>query len=196
MHYFCIFFIRCLGAWLIHTEDRAKYFNFCGLPCARLEADKSVYKDDENTHPLTSSASFALNVMLFWAPQSHLEELRKVWVDECINTPRWKDFNKNLMTEWTGITIYVRIMMSASSFVTWLFPVHCHVSSRREFPCSAECEYWPVAVDRDYRDLSFHHLHHRLLDRLSPAGATEPKIWFWVSGQSSKFLHWCLLLPC
>ncbi|KAG1892878.1 uncharacterized protein F5891DRAFT_1068603 [Suillus fuscotomentosus] len=69
--------------------DRAKFFNFCGLPCARLEADKSVYKDDENPHPLTS-----------------------MWVDECINTPRWKDFNKNLMTEWTGITIYSSVMLA------------------------------------------------------------------------------------
>jgi hypothetical protein len=104
--------------WLIRAEDRAKFFNFCGLPCARLEADKSVYEENKNFRPLTSSVSFALNAMLFWAPQSHLEDLRKVWVDECINTPRWKDFNKNLMTEWTGITIYVRISISASSFVT------------------------------------------------------------------------------
>ncbi|KAG2048582.1 hypothetical protein BDR06DRAFT_920295 [Suillus hirtellus] len=102
----------CVIARFMHYFYRAKYFNFCGLPCARLEADKSVYKDDENTHPLTSSASFALNIMLFWAPQSHLEELRKVWVDECINTPRWKDFNKNLMTEWTGITIYSTVMLA------------------------------------------------------------------------------------
>lgn len=102
----------CVIARFMHYFYRAKFFNFCGLPCARLEADKSVYKDDENPHPLTSSASFALDVMLFWAPQSHLEELRKVWVDECINTPRWKDFNKNLMTEWTGITIYSTVMLA------------------------------------------------------------------------------------
>ncbi|KAG1791095.1 uncharacterized protein HD556DRAFT_1387483 [Suillus plorans] len=102
----------CIIARFMHYFYRAKFFNFCGLPCARLEADKSVYKDDENPHPLTSSASFALDVMLFWAPQSHLEELRKVWVDECINTPRWKDFNKNLMTEWTGITIYSTVMLA------------------------------------------------------------------------------------
>lgn len=102
----------CVIARFMHYFYRAKFFNFCGLPCARLEADKSVYKDDENPHPLTSSASFALNAMLFWAPQSHLEELRKVWVDECINTPRWKDFNKNLMTEWTGITIYSSVMLA------------------------------------------------------------------------------------
>jgi hypothetical protein len=103
---------NCVIARFMHYFYRAKFFNFCGLPCARLEADKSVYEENKNFRPLTSSVSFALNAMLFWAPQSHLEDLRKVWVDECINTPRWKDFNKNLMTEWTGITIYSTVMLA------------------------------------------------------------------------------------
>ncbi|KAG1838586.1 hypothetical protein DFJ58DRAFT_813794 [Suillus subalutaceus] len=102
----------CVIARFMHYFYRAKFFNFCGLPYARLEADKSVYEEDQNFHPLTSSVSFALDAMLFWAPQSHLEDLQKVWVDECINTPRWKDFNKNLMTEWTGITIYSTVMLA------------------------------------------------------------------------------------
>ncbi|KAG2127919.1 uncharacterized protein EDB93DRAFT_1269771 [Suillus bovinus] len=102
----------CVIARFMHYFYRAKFFNFCGLPCARLEADKSVYEEDKSFHLLTSSASFAFDAMLFWAPQSHLEGLRKVWVDECINTPRWKDFNKNLMTEWTGITIYSTVMLA------------------------------------------------------------------------------------
>lgn len=102
----------CVIARFMHYFYRAKFFNFCGLPCARLEADKSVYEEDTKFHPLTSSMCLALDAMLFWAPQSHLEDLRKVWVDECINTPRWKDFNKNLMTEWTGITIYSTVMLA------------------------------------------------------------------------------------
>ncbi|KAG1753058.1 hypothetical protein EDD22DRAFT_808088 [Suillus occidentalis] len=112
----CITFVYSLfrhhSVWLIYVSDRAKFFNFCGLPWARLEADKSVYEEDTKFHPLTSSICLALDAMLFWAPQSHLEDLRKVWVDECINTPRWKDFNKNLMTEWTGITIYSTVMLA------------------------------------------------------------------------------------
>lgn len=102
----------CVIARFMHYFYRAKFFDFCGLPWARLEADKSVYEADKNFHPLTSSVSFAFDAMLFWAPQSHLEDLRKVWVDECIKTPRWKDFNKNLMTEWTGITIYSTVMLA------------------------------------------------------------------------------------
>ncbi|KAG2131676.1 hypothetical protein DEU56DRAFT_813819 [Suillus clintonianus] len=102
----------CVIARFMHYFYRAKFFNFCGLPCARLEADKSVYGEDTDFHPLTRSISFALNAMLFWAPQAHLEELQKVWVDECTNMPRWKDFNKNLMMEWTGITIYSTVMLA------------------------------------------------------------------------------------
>lgn len=102
----------CVIARFMHYFYRAKFFNFCGLPCARLEADKSVYDEDKNFHLLTSGVSLVLNAMLFWAPQSHLEDLRKVWVDECINTPRWKAFNTNLMTEWTGITIYSTVMLA------------------------------------------------------------------------------------
>lgn len=38
-------------------------------------------------------------------------ELRRVWVDRTINSPRWKNFNVKLNSEWSGITIYVRIVI-------------------------------------------------------------------------------------
>ncbi|KAG1724594.1 hypothetical protein EDB19DRAFT_296258 [Suillus lakei] len=107
----------CIIARFMHYFYRSKFFDFCGLPCARLDADRSVYEDDNVFHPLTSSLSLALDAMLFWAPQVHLKGIRSVWVDECINVPRWKDFNKNIMAEWTGITIYVRIK-SPFRFIT------------------------------------------------------------------------------
>jgi hypothetical protein len=102
----------CIIARFMHYFYRAKFFNFCGLPCARLDADKSVYEEDTGFHPLISPLSLLLEVLLFWAPQAHLKDIRRVWVDECINTPRWKDFNSNLMTEWTGITIYSTVMLA------------------------------------------------------------------------------------
>lgn len=102
----------CIIARFMHYFYRAKFFNFCGLPCARLDADKSVYGEDTGFHPLISPLSLVFEAMLFWAPQAHLKDIRRVWVDECINTPRWKDFNRKLMTEWTGITIYSTVMLA------------------------------------------------------------------------------------
>lgn len=102
----------CIIARFMHYFYRAKFFNFCGLPCARLDADKSVYEEDTGFHPLISPLSLVFEAMLFWAPQAHLKDIRRVWVDECINTPRWKDFNRKLMTEWTGITIYSTVMLA------------------------------------------------------------------------------------
>jgi hypothetical protein len=106
-----------LSVWLIHSEARAKFFNFCGLPCARLDADKSIYPEDTGFNLLTSSLSFALEAMLLWAPRAHLKDLQRVWMDESVITPRWKNFNRNLITEWTGITIYVRILSQHSTSI-------------------------------------------------------------------------------
>jgi hypothetical protein len=100
----------CVIARFMHYFS--KYYNFCGLPWARLDADRSVYKEITSFHPLTSSLSLALDAILFWAPQTHLKDLRRVWVDKCLNTPRWKDYNAKLMTEWTGITIYSTVMLA------------------------------------------------------------------------------------
>jgi len=70
-----------------------------------------VYEEASGSfHALTSKLTLPFNAMLFWTPEAHYMELQRVWVDECIIAPRWKDFSKNLMAEWTGITIYVRII--------------------------------------------------------------------------------------
>ncbi|OAX38259.1 hypothetical protein K503DRAFT_718438 [Rhizopogon vinicolor AM-OR11-026] len=104
---------NCVVARFMQYFSRSKFFNFCGLPCARLDADKSVHREDTNLfYPVTISFSFALDAMLFWAPRAHYNDLRRVWVDECINAPRWKDFSRNLMAEWTGITIYSTVMLA------------------------------------------------------------------------------------
>ncbi|KAG1751741.1 hypothetical protein EDB19DRAFT_1197946 [Suillus lakei] len=117
----------CVIARFMHYFCKAKYFNFWGLPCARLEADESVYKEVAGFDPLTSSLSLALDVVLFWAPQAHLNDLRRVWVDQCLNSPRWKDYNTKLMTEWTGISIYSTVMLAVD--VSFLAVPNVNISS-------------------------------------------------------------------
>jgi hypothetical protein len=104
---------------------RAKFFNFCGLPTARLDADQTVYKKKKK-NKLVLVLSWAFNVAMFGAPQSHMEELRRVWVDRSINSPRWKNFNSKLSNEWSSITIYVRATILAVRLLFCLFmPVNC-----------------------------------------------------------------------
>jgi hypothetical protein len=89
------------------SSARAKFFNFYGLPVARLDADQSIYLKEKRSK-LISVLSWGFNVALFGAPESHMIELRRVWVDRTINSPRWKNFNVKLNSEWSGITMYVR----------------------------------------------------------------------------------------
>ncbi|KAG2138064.1 uncharacterized protein EDB93DRAFT_1253449 [Suillus bovinus] len=101
----------CLAARLMRYFVRAKFFNFCGLPAARLDADQTVYIKRKR-NKLILVLSWAFNVALFRAPQSHMEELRRVWVDRTINSPRWKNFNSKLSAEWASITIYSTVMIA------------------------------------------------------------------------------------
>ncbi|OJA15332.1 hypothetical protein AZE42_03341 [Rhizopogon vesiculosus] len=90
---------------------RAKFFNFYGLPAARLDADQSVYLKKKRSK-IILAFSWAFNVALFGAPESHMSELRRVWVDRSINSPRWKNFNNKLSSEWSGITMYSTVMIA------------------------------------------------------------------------------------
>ncbi|KAJ8582201.1 hypothetical protein M405DRAFT_831068, partial [Rhizopogon salebrosus TDB-379] len=95
----------CVIARFMRYFTRAKFFNFCGLPAARLSADQSVFTKEKRSN-LILALSWAFNVALFGAPESHMNELKRVWVDRSINSPRWKSFNNKLISEWSGITIY------------------------------------------------------------------------------------------
>jgi hypothetical protein len=114
MRYFSRLYCCSIHYLLNFPPARAKFFNFCGLPTARLDADQSVYIKKERGKLLVA-LSWAFNVALFGAPDSHMRELRRVWVDRSINSPRWKQFNNQLTSEWSGITMYVRIMISYCS---------------------------------------------------------------------------------
>ncbi|KAG2751243.1 hypothetical protein P692DRAFT_20774981 [Suillus brevipes Sb2] len=101
----------CVIARFMRYFVRSKFFNFCGLPAARLDADQTVYKKKKKKK-LILVLSWAFNVAMFGAPKSHMQELRRVWVDRSINSPRWKNFNTRLNSEWSGITMYSTVMLA------------------------------------------------------------------------------------
>ena len=116
MRWFSMFFISAVLDVPESLEGSAKFTNFHGLPCARLNAGQSVYTEDTGFFsPLSSSLTFILNAILFRAPQAHFRDLRRVFVDESyINMPRWEEFNRSLVAEWNGVTTYVCIIGSES----------------------------------------------------------------------------------
>lgn len=82
--------------------------NFCGQPGARVDADRSIYfKEGHERETLIFRLS---NLILWYAPQKHHKRIRRVWVDEIINAPRWKNFIAQLVAEWTSFTLYVSIV--------------------------------------------------------------------------------------
>ncbi|KAG1873592.1 hypothetical protein DFJ58DRAFT_759127 [Suillus subalutaceus] len=101
----------CVIVRFMRYFSRAQFFNFCGLPEARLNADQPLFVKEKKSKFLVAF-SWAVNVALFDAPRSHMEELRRVWVDRSINSPRWKNFNSKLSSEWSGITMYSTVMVA------------------------------------------------------------------------------------
>ncbi|KAG1891987.1 hypothetical protein F4604DRAFT_2741 [Suillus subluteus] len=82
----------------MHYFSRAQFFNFCGLPQARLDAHQSIFVK-EKKKKMTAALSWIINVALFGAPPLQMKELRRVWVNRFINFSRWKTFYSKSMSE-------------------------------------------------------------------------------------------------
>ena len=55
-----------------------------------------------------------LSPIFFWAPEIHLSELDKLWVDEIVYQVSWKRFIDKLQSEWQEFIVFVRIFSSQS----------------------------------------------------------------------------------
>ncbi|KAG1802333.1 hypothetical protein EV424DRAFT_1435718 [Suillus variegatus] len=94
------------SVWIV---GNAKFVNFCGQPGARLGVDQSLYG-----RPNVSSKRIlrAMNVFLFGSFDAHSKGIHKIWVNETIVQPWWKNFIDRLTTEWNGYTIYSTVMLA------------------------------------------------------------------------------------
>ncbi|KAG2129446.1 hypothetical protein DEU56DRAFT_982320 [Suillus clintonianus] len=97
-------------ARLMRLFCNAKFVNFCGQPGARLNVDQSLY-GEFNTR---SKRIFLrlMNIMLFGSPDAQSKALHRIWVDDTIVQPRWKNFIDRLTTEWNGYTIFSTVMLA------------------------------------------------------------------------------------
>ena len=48
-----------------------------------------------------------LSPVLFFAPDVHLRELKKVWADKLVIEEVWKKFMEQLVSEWVELVLYV-----------------------------------------------------------------------------------------
>lgn len=106
MHAHSVFVV----ARFMRLFTKVKYTNFCGQPSVRVDADRSIYYK-EGHERATLIFRFS-NLMLWNGPRKHFKRIQRVWVDETINAPRWKDFITQLGTEWTGFTLYSTVMLA------------------------------------------------------------------------------------
>ncbi|KAG2144711.1 uncharacterized protein EDB93DRAFT_1152863 [Suillus bovinus] len=100
----------CVVARFMRFFTKVKYTNFCGQPGVRVDVDRSIYyKEGHERETLIFRLS---NLILWYGPRKHYKRIQRVWVDEIINAPRWKDFITQLDTEWTGFTLYSTVMLA------------------------------------------------------------------------------------
>ncbi|KAK0192797.1 hypothetical protein F5146DRAFT_1041518 [Armillaria mellea] len=88
-----------------------RFYNFHGLPAARLECDKSVY---EGARAKRSPLVILLSPLLFFAPDIHLASLNKIWGDGLVNQTRWAAFIKKLNTDWQDLIINSTVLLNAN----------------------------------------------------------------------------------
>ncbi|KAF9225141.1 hypothetical protein BS17DRAFT_580315 [Gyrodon lividus] len=103
--------LMCVVARFMRMFSRVHFFNFHGQLGARLDVDQSIYETPQG-RSRTSVVLRTVNWILFGAPAVHSQGLRRLWVDQTVNQPRWKAFVVNVSNEWAGFTIYSTVMLA------------------------------------------------------------------------------------
>ncbi|KAK0220250.1 hypothetical protein IW262DRAFT_1011768 [Armillaria fumosa] len=87
-----------------------RFYNFHGLPAARLECDKSVYGTVVKRTPLV----ILLSPLFFFAPDVYLDSLNKIWGDGLISKKSWIVFIEKIKAEWLGLIFTSTILLNVN----------------------------------------------------------------------------------
>ncbi|KAG1891990.1 hypothetical protein F4604DRAFT_2746 [Suillus subluteus] len=101
----------CVIVRFMRYFSRAQFFNFCGLPEARLNAGQPLFVKEKKSKFLVA-LSWAINFALLDAPQYHMTALQRVWVDHRISPSRWKNFYNKLMDDWSSVAMYSTVLLA------------------------------------------------------------------------------------
>ncbi|KIK36670.1 hypothetical protein CY34DRAFT_16240 [Suillus luteus UH-Slu-Lm8-n1] len=102
---------RCVVARFMSEFIKAKFFNFCGQPGARLDSDQTIYSKGRDHQSLLFIIS---SLLLFGAPRTNREDLKVIWVDRIINRVLWNQFIGKLNDEWTGLALSATVILNAN----------------------------------------------------------------------------------
>jgi len=89
----------------------AKFFNFYGQPEARLNRDDSVHGQWTNRRTWFIKS---ISIFLFSAPDIHLENLQKMWVDKILHKAVWEEGLKKVTDEWQEFILYSTVVLNAN----------------------------------------------------------------------------------
>ncbi|KAI0293518.1 hypothetical protein BC826DRAFT_373727 [Russula brevipes] len=88
-----------------------RFVHFHGQKTSRQDRNKSIYSSD--CHKPTMLICL-LSPLLFFAPDVHLRELKKVWADKLVIEEVWKKFMEQLVSEWVELVLYATVMLAAN----------------------------------------------------------------------------------
>lgn len=86
------------------TPVQGRFMHFHGQKTSRQSRYKSIYED--GCHKRTKVFPL-LSLILFFTPDVHLRELKRVWADELIIEEVWRSFVQKLVSEWEEFVLYV-----------------------------------------------------------------------------------------
>ncbi|KAJ7572526.1 hypothetical protein C8J56DRAFT_597562 [Mycena floridula] len=104
-------YATCIVARLMSQFANRNFTNFHGHPGARLQCEHSVYSDV--FHPRSIFMDIC-SVLLFRAPDIHLELLEKIFVDNIVSEIPWKQFIDKVSSEWQEITLFAGLILTTN----------------------------------------------------------------------------------
>ena len=89
---------------IVFISVRWRFVHFHGQKTSRLDRYKSIYKDGSHKRTIPFRL---LSVILFFTPDVHLRELKKMWADELVIEEVWRNSMQRLVSEWMEFVLYV-----------------------------------------------------------------------------------------
>ncbi|KAI0293519.1 hypothetical protein BC826DRAFT_1104964 [Russula brevipes] len=96
---------------IVYISVHWKFVHFHGQKISRQDRNKSIYAGDGHKR---TKAFRVLSLILFFTPDVHLRELKKVWMDELVIEEVWKNFMEKLISEWVDFILYATVMLAAN----------------------------------------------------------------------------------